>query len=418
MNVVVGAKSDVGRLRDGNEDSYMVDDPFFVVADGMGGHLAGDVASSTAIEVIKSKTDPAAQEPSDVANLLRAANSMIWDKAQSDPSLRGMGTTCTLLSFADTRARIAHVGDSRAYLYRDGTLAQLTEDHTLVGRMVKEGRLRPEDAEHHPQRSIITRALGVDSDVLVDTMTLDVRVGDRLLLCSDGLSSMVDASTIAAILGAERDPQIAAERLVDAANEAGGEDNITVIVVDIVDEGAARGVATSDRTDTGPGLRGGSGGVGGLGRRSPGRPEVEDAGGTGELVVEPRDEPPSPSKARRFVKPLIAVAILVLLGLAAAQYALSNAWYVGVSDDGYVTIYKGVPEEIAGLNLSDEEEKTDLALEAIPEFKRADVVDGIEVDSRDEAEATIADLEELAGDPDFGGTATPSPSPTTRRRDR
>jgi serine/threonine protein phosphatase PrpC len=382
VKVVVGAKSDVGRLRDGNEDSYMVDDPFFVVADGMGGHLAGDVASSTAIEVIASKRDSAAQEPSDVANLLRAANSTIWDKAQSDPSLRGMGTTATLLSFADSRARIAHVGDSRAYLFRDGKLSQLTEDHTLVGRMVKEGRLRPEDAEHHPQRSIITRALGVDSDVLVDTMTLDVRVRDRLLLCSDGLSSMVDASTIATILGAEPDPQVAAERLIDAANEAGGEDNITVIVVDVVDEGGEPEGAGADRTDTHPG---------------------------------PRAEPAPPSTARRFVKPLIAVAILVVLGLAAAQYALSNAWYVGVSDDGYVTIYKGVPEEIAGLNLSDEQEKTDLALDAIPEFKRADVVDGIEVDSRDEAEATIADLEELAGDPDFGDTATPSPSPTRRR---
>jgi protein phosphatase len=195
----------------------------------------------------------------------------------------------------------------------------------------------------------------------------------------------VDASTIAAVLAAESDPQVAAQQLVDAANEAGGEDNITVIVVDIVDEADTSDAAVEDRADTDPG---------------------------------PSPEARASSKARRFVKPLIAVVILVLLGVAAAQYALSNAWYVGVSDDGYVTIYKGVPEEIAGLNLSDEEEKTDLALNTIPEFKRPDVVDGIEVDSRAEAEATIADLQELAGDPDFGTKASPSPSPSPRRQKR
>jgi serine/threonine protein phosphatase PrpC len=370
MSVVAGAKSDVGRLREANEDAYLANDALFVVADGMGGHLAGDVASSTAIEVIKSKTRPAGEEASDIAGLLRTANSTIWDKAQSDPSLSGMGTTCTLLTLADTRARIAHVGDSRAYMFRDGELSQLTEDHTLVGRLVKEGRLRPEDAEHHPQRSIITRALGVDEDVIVDTMTLDVGAGDRLLLCSDGLSSMIDAQAISEVLSSERDPQTAADRLVDLANQAGGEDNITVIVVDVVvdepeDKEEAAPAARTD-TDAGPQRR-------------------------------------APSVARRLLKPVLAIAILALLGFAAARYALSNSWYVGVNDDGFVTIYNGIPEEIAGISLSEQDERTDLALDELPEFKRGDVVEGIKVDSKKEAQETVADLEELAVDPEFGG---------------
>lgn len=386
MSVVAGAKSDIGRLREGNEDAYLADDALFVVADGMGGHLAGDVASSTAIEVIKSKTRPASEQASDIAGLLRAANSTIWDKAQSDPTLSGMGTTCTLLTLADTRARIAHVGDSRAYLFRGGELSQLTEDHTLVGRLVKEGRLRPEDAEHHPQRSIITRALGVDEDVIVDTMTLDVGTGDRLLLCSDGLSSMIDAQAISEVLGSERDPQRAAERLVDLANQAGGEDNITVIVVDVVGDEATdkEEAAPAARTDT-------------------------DAGPQRRAL----------SVARRLLKPVLAVAILVLLGFAAARYALSNSWYVGVDDDGFVTIYNGIPDEIAGINLSEEDERTDLALDELPEFKRGDVVEGIKVDSKEEAQETVADLEELAVDPEFGGGQEEGgPTPKKSRKDR
>ncbi|MDQ4145938.1 MAG: Stp1/IreP family PP2C-type Ser/Thr phosphatase, partial [Actinomycetota bacterium] len=233
MNLSIGAQSDVGRVREGNEDSFLVDEPLFVVADGMGGHLAGDVASSTAVDVILNKSATAsAEDPETLADLIRSANSAIWDKAHANPTLRGMGTTCTLVLLHENRAHIAHVGDSRAYLLRDGRLQQITEDHTLVARMVKEGRLQPEEAEHHPQRSIITRALGVDAEVEVDLDSLEVQPGDRLMLCSDGLSSMIDHDSIATALKEQAAPQDAADELIKRANDAGGEDNITVVVID------------------------------------------------------------------------------------------------------------------------------------------------------------------------------------------
>ena len=242
MNVAYGAKSDVGRVREANEDSYLIADPLFVVADGMGGHIAGDVASSTAVKVIQDESgDASSENPGTLSKIISDANAAIWDKAQSDPALRGMGTTCTLVLVDESRVHIAHVGDSRAYRLREGHLEQLTEDHTLVGRMVQEGRLSPEEAQHHPQRSIITRALGVDEDVQVDLETVELSEGDRLLICSDGLSSMVDDRPIESVLASESDPQRAADRLIEVANEAGGDDNITVVVIDFEKaSGAAR----------------------------------------------------------------------------------------------------------------------------------------------------------------------------------
>ncbi|MGH2789902.1 MAG: Stp1/IreP family PP2C-type Ser/Thr phosphatase, partial [Actinomycetota bacterium] len=229
MKVNIGAKSDVGRVREANEDSYLVHEPLFVVADGMGGHIAGDVASSTAVKTIeKQSSDASAEDMETLARLVRSANSQIWEKAQGDPTLKGMGTTCTLLLLDGAKAHFAHVGDSRAYLLRGDVLTQITEDHSLVGRMVKEGRLTVEEAENHPQRSIITRALGVDSEVEVDLLTVDLDAGDRILMCSDGLSSMIDSEAMTAALTQTDDPQAAADRLVSLANDAGGEDNITV----------------------------------------------------------------------------------------------------------------------------------------------------------------------------------------------
>src|SRR5688500_16966983 len=166
MKLVVAAKTEVGRVRQGNEDSYLVKEPLFAVAEGMGGHIAGDVASATAVDLIAERAEESMpRNTAELASIVRGANTAIWEKAQNDPALRGMGTTCTLALLDDREIHIAHVGDSRAYLYRGQELSQVTEDHTLVSRMVREGRLKPEEAERHPQRSIITRALGVDADV-------------------------------------------------------------------------------------------------------------------------------------------------------------------------------------------------------------------------------------------------------------
>ena len=383
MNVSVGAKTDVGRVREGNEDSYLANDPLFVIADGMGGHLAGDVASATAIEVIQERSGGLhADDPQTLAATVKEANRAIWSKAGDDPSLRGMGTTCTLVLLDVPTAHIAHVGDSRAYLFHDGELKQVTEDHTLVGRMVREGRLQPEDAERHPQRSIITRALGVDEEVEVDLLTLELTEGDRLLLCSDGLSSMLPHDSIAQTLAETDDAQSAAELLIDRANEAGGEDNITVVVIDVGGAGEAAAPVTEHRSD--------------LGERTGTDPSA-DTGYHHAVEV-------APARKRRWPRVvLLTLIVIALLGggaFAAARYALANSWFVGV-DDGVITIYRGIPGEVAGITLNETHHQTDIEVTSLPAFKRDEVEEGIEVDSLEEAEQTVDDLQQLTKDSDF-----------------
>ena len=408
MNYRIGAKTDVGRRREVNEDSFLVHEPLVVVADGMGGHVAGDIASSTAIETIKEKAASArAEDLNTLAALVLGANTRIWEKAESDSSLRGMGTTCTLLLLDASKAHFAHVGDSRAYLLRQSKLNQITEDHTLVGRMVKEGRLSAQDAERHPQRSIVTRALGVDSEVEVDLMTVDVAEGDRILICSDGLSSMVDFDGIEAILKRESDPQAAAERLVDAANEAGGEDNITVVIVDIGDpdsRGAAASAASS-RAGTAE-----SSGPRSPQTAAPSSSEMTYAGGGGVAAPpqaeerreqrpvaardEDHDERPARTWPRKLVVALVVVAILGVAAFFGIRYLLSNSFYVGVNEEGLVTVYEGIPEEIAGLTLREEVEVSDIEADQLPGFLSDNLAEGIKKDSLEDARDQIANLEE------------------------
>nr|MBA2601013.1 Stp1/IreP family PP2C-type Ser/Thr phosphatase [Actinomycetota bacterium] len=392
MNVAYGAKSDVGRVREANEDSYLIADPLFVVADGMGGHIAGDVASSTAVKVIQDESgDASSENPGTLSKIISDANAAIWDKAQSDPALRGMGTTCTLVLVDESRVHIAHVGDSRAYRLREGHLEQLTEDHTLVGRMVQEGRLSLEEAQHHPQRSIITRALGVDEDVQVDLETVELSEGDRLLICSDGLSSMVDDRPIESVLASESDPQRAADRLIEVANEAGGDDNITVVVIDFEKaSGAARRIvpAAEPAEDEGSGQ-----GVNDQAEESARPPPP--------TPMRERDEEPEPERPRRRWVGKLVVALLVLLLLAggayaAARYTLSNSWYVGLATSGEVAIFSGIPDDIAGLELREVEETSSIALEDLPEFKRDDLRTGIKTASLEEAQSTLANLEQMS----------------------
>lgn len=383
MNLGIGVKTDVGRVREGNEDSYYVEAPLFVVADGMGGHLAGDVASATAVEIIQSKRSEAnAEDPESLASIVREANSAIWSRATDDPALRGMGTTCTLLLLEGPTGHIAHVGDSRAYLFRNGELSQVSEDHTLVGRMVREGKLQADEAERHPQRSIITRALGVDEEVEVDLLSIEVTDGDRILLCSDGLSSMIRSDQIKEVLAAEEDAQTTADSLVDAANEAGGEDNITVVIIDIGAEDGAAPATTEHRSD--------------LGERTATDPAA-DTGYHRAIEV-------SQSRRRWPRVVLVTLLLLGLLGAAAyfgARYALDNSWFVGADEAGVVTIYRGIPDEIAGIELKEVHETSDISLDALPDFKREDVRAGIKVETLAEAETTVDDLEQIARDRDF-----------------
>ena len=228
-----------GRKRRRNEDAYVCDPPLFAVADGMGGAQAGEVASSLAAEAIKVGNNPEALAGGEerVAELIQEANRRVHQRAVDDESASGMGTTMTVALFhPDGSISIGHVGDSRAYLHRDGELEQLTDDHSLVAELVRRGELSPEEAEVHPQRSVITRALGTDPDVDVDTFTVQAVEGDVFLLCSDGLTTMLDADTITAIVERNRhDLHAAARALIREANERGGDDNITAVLFEVVE---------------------------------------------------------------------------------------------------------------------------------------------------------------------------------------
>jgi protein phosphatase len=371
VKIVSGAKTDVGLMRDVNQDAYLVSEPMYVVADGIGGHIAGDIASSTAVDVISDEqknVDPA--NPESLVSVIRRANDAIREKVQADPSLRGMGTTCTLLLIDASQAHLAHVGDSRAYLQREGELSQISEDHTLVGRMVQEGRLTPEDAQRHPQRNVITRALSGDGDIDVDLKTLELATGDRLLLCSDGLSGMVDNETIRTTLIDESDPQHAAERLVELANYAGGEDNITVVIIDVADDSSIQSNETATAQSE----------------------DVAEPQPPREVVVKTRSR-----WRRRAITGLIVLALLAVAAYFIVARILDNSFYVGVGERGRVTIYRGIPDEIVGLSLHEAEQTTDLLFTDLPEFLQDDVEEGrIKTGSLSEAEQRVASLQETA----------------------
>lgn len=364
MNFDVGSRTDVGRVREGNEDSYLVEAPLFVVADGMGGHIAGDVASQTAVRVISEMAkERSPDQDGALAGYIKKANQEIFAKASEDPQLSGMGTTCTLVHLDGSTAHFAHVGDSRAYLFRDDQMSQITEDHTLVERMVREGRIQREEAATHPQRSVITRALGIDGDVEVDEVDIEVVDGDRLLLCSDGLSSMLDAPTIARILRDGGSAQRTADVLVEEANTAGGEDNITVVVIDIGKKGDGPPPAAPVRHDTSP-------------------------------AFEDDDVPPRRRWPRRVFLSLLVLGLIVGGGYMALRTVLSNSYYVGLDEQGDIAIFQGRPEEVFGLTFRELERSTDISVDDLEEFRRDNLEEGIKTDSLEEAESVVAGFEE------------------------
>jgi PPM family protein phosphatase len=229
--------TDTGHKRRRNEDAYVLEPPLFAVADGMGGHQAGEVASRLAATALRDDVEPEGGEER-VEALIRQANSRIWQHSTEDVTASGMGTTVTVALVEGDLVAVGHVGDSRAYRVRDGRIEQLTDDHSLAAELERSGKLSAEEARSHPQRSVITRALGTEPDVEIDTFTVAGKPGDVYLLCSDGLSSMVDDEGILAVLEAKRgDLEAAARELVQAANRSGGEDNITVVCFELGVEG-------------------------------------------------------------------------------------------------------------------------------------------------------------------------------------
>ena len=333
--------SDTGRRRRRNEDSYVCEPPLFAVADGMGGAQAGEVASGLAAAVLAEADGDELREER-IIELIQEANRRVFKRSNEDPSASGMGTTMTVaVTGGDGKVLIGHVGDSRAYRIRGGTLEQLTKDHSLVGELMRSGKLSPEEAETHPQRSVITRAVGTEPDVDVDIFTVDTEAGDVFLLCSDGLTDMVPDDAIQSLLSqGEVDLEGVARSLVEAANTSGGEDNITVLVFEIVDSGAhvedtvampaaetAAVVAAADDEDTLSGLDP----VPAVDTAVVSAAEIEEhLATTGATTVErPTIERPSeaptverPAVPRRRLGPLIllvlllaTIAVLVVWGL-------------------------------------------------------------------------------------------------------
>jgi PPM family protein phosphatase len=399
-----GSRTDVGRGRPENEDSILVDDAggLWAVADGMGGHRAGEVASATAIDTLQAAYQ--AGRPLDEA--VEDANAAVFAKSADDPALRGMGTTLTAIAVRDGHtAVLGHVGDSRAYLLRDGTVTQVTEDHSLVEQLVREGRLRPEEAQRHPQRAIITRALGVDAHVEVDTYRVDLKAGDRLLICSDGLTNMLSDETIAATLRRHADPQQAADNLVDMANQAGGDDNITVVVLDALADGSADGVPAAGRAsvtaDTEPEPVIDATAVEPPAVEAPaGEPPAVEAPALEAPAVEAPaagDRPPrrTPPPARRFRGVLVwalPIVFLVAVGVGALGWYARRTYYVGLSADR-VAVFKGVPGGLLGWDPT-VDHQTALTTADLTDADRRDLQNGHRFASRGDADRFVARLQQ------------------------
>ena len=384
----VGSATDVGQVRTNNEDQLLVGDQLFAVADGMGGHAAGEVASLTAVEALKAAFEGHASADG-LADAVREANRAVWRRAAEQMELRGMGTTVTAVALVDEDGEqqlvVANVGDSRAYLLRGGELDQITDDHSLPEEMVRRGELAPEDAVMHPQRHILTRVLGMDEEIEVDCFRIVPYKGDRVLLASDGLTNEQTDDQIASILRRLADPDDAAKELVRQAKANGGNDNITVVVIDVVDDDD-RATAASAALAAEPSTP------------RTGRVEHvadgEGDGGRGGDGPE-RDRLPKP---RRLTGRVIAfvVVLAILLGgtVGAVVWYARSSYYVGV-DGTRVAIYQGRPGGLLGLDPT-MKERTDLRLDEVPPARRDDLTRGKEVPSLDAARTYVVNLEEEA----------------------
>jgi protein phosphatase len=335
----VGSCTDIGQMREHNEDSLLVKPPLYVIADGMGGHAAGEVASELAIRIFEDAAIDSA-DPQVLRDTVAEANDAIIEGAQKGLGRAGMGTTLTAAVIEENRLTIVQIGDSRAYLLQGGRLRQVTRDHSLVEELISAGQITTDEARIHPNRSVITRALGSDPHVQPDIYEMRVDRGDRLMLCSDGLSSMLNTATIEALLIKNPDPQKAANALVDAANEAGGYDNITVIVVDI------------DRV----------------------APQTHHR------------------QKRRFLWGIIVFLIVFALlvgGTIGGVYAYARNAAFLIDEGGYVALYRGLPGDLMGFELKWREQTTTIPVNSLNPTTISELRSGMQMDSMDEAERFI-----------------------------
>jgi serine/threonine protein phosphatase PrpC len=444
--------SDVGRQRQGNEDNFFVRAPLFVVADGMGGAQAGEVASEISVRSFDDEL-PNGSRAEALVHVIEQANKRIHERARSDDSLHGMGTTTTAAYVDDDEVIIAHVGDSRAYLLRGGDLIRLTKDHSLVGELVARGKLTEEQAEQHPQRSVITRALGPEANVQVDIDIFPAKAGDLFLLCSDGLTSMVHEPKLRPLFEESDSLETLGKRLIDAANAAGGRDNITVILFrleEVESQGGAAEAATAVKPEEGetseydtfegqavPSPRQGvtradadalpaaevadaveesyrqDGTVALSAIRPPGEsepastpeepPPKDDAARSATATPPPRRTAPLPGAAakkprkRRRRLPvglLVALALLVLV-LAGGWMATRAVYFVGTDprDDRTIAIFRGLPYDLPfGIELYERFAGSGVTIDDVPRARRSTFTDH-KLRSRDDAENLVIALE-------------------------
>jgi PPM family protein phosphatase len=384
-------RTDTGRQRNANEDSLFTRAPLFVVADGMGGAQAGEVASKTAAESFDREL-PQAPPEQVLRETIEGANRTIHEHAQRDPELAGMGTTITaaILDPESEEVAIGHVGDSRAYRLRGSKFERLTRDHSLVEEMRRKGQLTAEQAEDHPQRSIITRALGPEPDVQVDLQTVPAAAGDVFLLCSDGLTTMLGDEQIGQILLRATSMESAVRALVDEANRAGGRDNITVVAFRLED------AAAPQRAEEGATLIGSSAEEAGLTATEVRRRAAADA------ARQRREEIAAKGGGHRGLRRVAkAVALLAVIAavLFGAWYGNRQVWFLGTDDGGRVALYRGLPYELPfGIKLYDERYSIPVQTEALPP-KRRDAVTGHDLRSREDAASLIEDIANSQGAP-------------------
>jgi serine/threonine protein phosphatase PrpC len=392
-------KTDTGRQRRDNEDNAYVRAPLFVVADGMGGAQAGEVASKLAVEEFHRELPQDGTPEERLASRVQSANRRIYDVSRSEHEHAGMGTTLTAVYIDDVDLAVAHVGDSRAYIFRDGVLTRLTQDHSLVEELVRRGKLTEEQAAEHPQRSIITRALGIELDVEVDTWTYPARAGDVVLMCSDGLTSMIGEDQIAEVLATETDLDRAGERLIAEANEAGGRDNITVVLFRLEDVGSDARVdeptvvglqppapATSgseadgiraDAAQGAPAASSSSSATLTPPAPRPQQPQQRSSVPLARRQGRPNRDGPGPRRRgpRRFARPLaalIAVVVVLFLVGGGGYIASRELFFVGTNSQGIVTIYRGLPYDLPlGVHMYESFYVSGLPAAAVPADRRA-----------------------------------------------
>jgi serine/threonine protein phosphatase PrpC len=440
---VASGLTDVGRVREANEDAFLVGESIVAVADGMGGHLAGEVASATALQPVQALDGREFEDgPSAISALREAvieANATVSKMAREEPSYRGMGTTLTAGLIEGRRLHVAHVGDSRAYLLRGDRFSQLTDDHTLVQHLVDEGQITREEAATHPQRSIITRAIGVSPEIDVDALSLELDPGDQVLLCSDGLTGVVDDADIARELRAWDDPDETLRRLIEAANAGGGPDNVTAVLLRYGGGPDGAGGSSVEETedpvdtdgpDTGPfggpdpqagggqrapvviGTRSEGGGDGDWARRLGNYGALAPATTGATAVSDDSEERQTGRTLGRLAAVLVAIAVLAGLAFLGGRFLIDRSFYVGL-DGEQVAIYRGVDLTIGPLELGRVHERTGLTVDDVPTWYAEVLEDGVTAADLADARRIVDNAPRRDGADDAGGATDGTTDGTT-----